>query len=211
MKTKTAIDFTPAQHYVFHNMDWEGYQKILDAVGEHRLRHTYDEGILEIISPSWNHEYYKKIISKLIDMMCFELGISIQSLGSVTMSPELKSKGLEPDECYLLTKRVDPRVLRKWDALRDPAPDLAIEIEVTNPVAPRLPIFARLGIAEVWSFDGQELRFLQLIETGGYQPIEQSLAFPFLCPQDLMTFLDMVGEYEENAILHKLVDWLRAR
>ncbi|MGC4003217.1 MAG: Uma2 family endonuclease [Pirellulales bacterium] len=202
-----AQKFVLDQHYVFWNMDRKGYRTILEAVGGKRLRHTYDDGVLEIMSPSRNHERYKRFLARMVETMTFELRIPIQSLGSLTMSPT-EDRGLEPDECYFLTKELDCSRNAAWDPLTDPAPDLAIEIEVTNSIRPRLPIFAKLKIREIWTYDGEELKFLCLGSNHEYQPAPQSLAFPFLTPHDLMRFLGMIGELDENSILHLFIDWL---
>lgn len=204
----TIEKFVPLQRYVFHNIDWDGYQKILEAAGDHRLRHTFDDGVLEIMSPSNNHERYKKIIARLLEMMTFELDIPLQGLGNLTMSPISHDKGIEPDECYFLNNRIGNRK-GNWDARVDPAPDLAIEIVVSNPYKARLPIFAKLGIAEIWSYDGDELKFLALQKSGQYLPIERSSLFPFLESKALLPFIELIDDEEDNVILRKFVDWIR--
>ena len=49
------------------------------------------------------------------------------------------------------------------DLTLDPPPDLAIEIDMTSPSIPRLPIYCALGIPEVWRFDGETMVLLALV------------------------------------------------
>ena len=40
------------QRLLLHAVDWRTYEKFLDAVGNRRLRRTYDRGNREIMAPS---------------------------------------------------------------------------------------------------------------------------------------------------------------
>ena len=62
----------------------------------------------------------------------------------------------------------------------DPPPDLAIEVDITHSSIDRLPIFAAIGIPEVWRLAAGSLQFLHLQPDGSYQPRDPSLAFPTL-------------------------------
>ena len=42
------------------------------------------------------------------------------------------------------------RGLKRIDLRRDPPPDLVIEVDVTHSSVPRMPIYAALGVPEVW-------------------------------------------------------------
>jgi hypothetical protein len=44
---------------------------------------------------------------------------------------------------------------RRIDLATDPPPELVIEIDVTSPSLDKFPIFAGLGIVEVWRYHGQ--------------------------------------------------------
>jgi Uma2 family endonuclease len=68
----------------------------------------------------------------------------------------------------------------RFDLTIDPPPDLAIEIDIHPPDVARQPIYAALGVPEVWRFDGRELVCLQRRVTGTYVACERSLAFPDL-------------------------------
>jgi Uma2 family endonuclease len=52
---------------VFHNISWQSYEKILEALGEDRsARLTYDCGTLEITMPLEEHESARELIGLFI-------------------------------------------------------------------------------------------------------------------------------------------------
>ncbi|MEC4987000.1 MAG: Uma2 family endonuclease [Oscillatoria sp. PMC 1068.18] len=90
----------------------------------------------------------------------------------------------------------------------DPAPDLAIAIDITSSSLNRLRIYAALGVTEVWRFDGQEL-FIYVLQDQVYQVQEQSQVLSVLAKSDLLAFLSKRGEIGENALLRLFREWLR--
>jgi Uma2 family endonuclease len=81
---------------------------------------------------------------------------------------------------------------REFDFTVDPPPDLVIEVDVTSSSVPRLPIFAALGIPEVWRIDDNddELQFLHLQPDGTYLPQDHSRAFPAFRVAEAARFLE---------------------
>src|SRR5688572_26869322 len=88
------------EHVVLYDVPWKAYEAILEAIGDRRLRHTYDRGALEIMSPLKRHDRTKKILARMIEAAALALDVEIQSIGSTTLRKKAKEKGLEPDECY---------------------------------------------------------------------------------------------------------------
>src|SRR5262245_15230309 len=101
------------EHIVLYDVSWEAYEALLEAMGDRRLRHSYDQGVLEIMSPLKRHDRAKKIIARMLEAMALELDIDIQSIGSTTLRKRPKQKGLEPDECYYVAH--EPQVRDKLD------------------------------------------------------------------------------------------------
>src|SRR6266849_3502352 len=97
-KTLTA---PRVQRLVLDNISWQAYERMLRALEERRrLRITYDQGSLEIMTLSFPHERTKHLLCLLIVTLAVELGRSIAGCGSLTMKRRLQKKGLEPDECF---------------------------------------------------------------------------------------------------------------
>ncbi len=66
----TAAATEPNEFVVLHGVPWEVYMKIIDALGEYHLRHTYDRGMLEmravLYGVAW--EDYKRFLEALGDI-----------------------------------------------------------------------------------------------------------------------------------------------
>ncbi len=55
------------QRVIFHHLNWQAYQQILQALGESRCaRLTYDRGTLEITMPLEEHEFLSELIGRFI-------------------------------------------------------------------------------------------------------------------------------------------------
>jgi hypothetical protein len=103
-------------------------------------RIAYADGVLEIMSPSINHESVKSNIGCLVEIWMDRRGLEYRKLGSWTLKKKAERKGAEPDECYAI-----------GDGLEDPAhPDLVIEVVWTRGGMDKLAIYAELAVPEVW-------------------------------------------------------------
>ena len=188
---------------VLPGVAWHEYMGVLDALGGLSIRHTYLNGWLEFMSPLKDHDWIKKLLSRMIESMCWQLKISIQSVGSMTVYKESSAGGLQPDEAYYVQSERKVRCNKKYDPKKDPPPDLAIEVDVTCSSVDRLETYARIGVTEVWRHDGKDLHFLVLGRGGKYRSVKKSTAFAFLRPTDFQQFLEVAEEMEENEVIDK--------
>ncbi|ACK66099.1 protein of unknown function DUF820 [Rippkaea orientalis PCC 8801] len=174
---------------ILHNVRWETYQALVkDSAEQPNKRLTYNEGILEIMTPLPEHETYKKLLDRFVLVTVEEMNLEMRSLGSCTWSRQDLKQGLEPDECYYIEHEKAVRGKRDIDLNIDPPPDLAIEIDITSSSLNRMAIYRALGVAEIWRFDGQVFKIYQLVK-GEYQDCPVSKVFPFLTSEDIMRFL----------------------
>jgi Uma2 family endonuclease len=176
------------RRFVIHNVSWRLYETLLDQLGDHAPRMTYDRGDLELMSPSASHETFKRMLGRLIEMMTYQLGIAIRSGVSTTFKRKDLLRGLEPDECHWIAHEQDVRAKKKIDLARDPPPDLAIELDISRSSLDRDSIYVALGVPEIWRFDGRRLRVHVRQASGRYRTTRTSAAFPFLPVQRLMPF-----------------------
>src|SRR5207248_563943 len=133
---------------------------------------------LEIMAPLFWHEDVKTFLGRLVEMLTFLCSIDVKSAGSTTFARKEKRKGLEPDECYFIKSAAAVRGVKRWNPRKHPPPDLAIEVDITSRSIEREPIYAALGVPELWRWDGARLECLHL--TGDHYVIRKhSLAFPF--------------------------------
>src|SRR5687767_1888590 len=197
------------QHLVLHDVTWKLYERLLKDIGNRPLRVTFYRGSMEIMSPLPKHERWKKRIGRLIELMLLEAGIRAETLGSTTFRREAKKAGLEPDECYYVQNAAAIRGKDRLDLSVDPPPDLALEVDITRRSIKRMPVYAALGVPEVWRWNGKTLTILLLSERE-YVPSPASSAFPFLPIEPFQRFLDRLGAGEDElAVLREFQQWVR--
>jgi Uma2 family endonuclease len=177
---------TPAEErVVLHNISWETFERLLQEAGDHRnTRFYYLDSTLEIMSPLFIHEASNRFIEALIGGAAEVLELNLRRAGSVTLRQQPKQAGAEPDSSFYIQSEPLVRHLNELDLRRDPPPDLVVEVDITNPSEGRFPIYARLGIPELWQFDGQTIQYYELRD-GEYVATQISPAFPML-PADVI-------------------------
>lgn len=193
---------------VLSNVPWETYEALAE-VDRGGTRLAYDRGILEIMSPSLEHERVKKLLGRMIETFTLELDIPISSGGSTTLKSQMKEKGVEPDECYYVANEPRIRGRDDFDLTVDPPPDLAIEIDITSSSMDQLGLYAALGVPEVWLCDGTGVRIFELQADGTFAPRPQSPAFPLLAVDVVERFLRDRNQVDETTWIRRFRDWAR--
>ena len=179
----------PEQRVVLRNVSWETYERLLEENLDHSSpRFTYDHGVLEIMSPSAEHEWYNQLVSDLVKLLARELRIDVLSLGSTTFKEA--EKGFEPDSCFYVTRAKQLRGKKKIDLAIDPPPDFVVEVVVTHPSLSKFPICAAFGVPEIWSYDGNRLRIYRL-RGPEYEDVPSSGILPELEASQLTDFLEL--------------------
>ncbi len=182
-----ALKSPPEGRVTLRNVGWQTYEMLVEEdPGRSAPRFFYDRGVLEIVSPSFEHEQIARVIASLVEELAVELDIDVVGAGSTTFKREDLSRGFEPNAGFYFSENAaNVRGKRRisLDA-GDPPPDLVVEVDITSPSASKLPIYARLGVAEVWRHDGDRLAILGLLrqdaeEEGYYAEIPESA---FLAP-----------------------------
>ncbi|MBI2477599.1 MAG: Uma2 family endonuclease [Planctomycetia bacterium] len=201
----------PLQQFVFDGLTWEQYETLLASLGERRLRHTFAEGSLEVVTPSYGHESSKTLIGDLVATLCRVCRLPRQSAGSTTMKREDFERGLEPDECFFLGKdsAAAMRGKRQYDADKDPPPDLVIEVDVTSSSKRRIEMYRLLAVPEVWRCRNYVVTFLGLTKDGRYRQIQRSRHFSFLTSDDLNRFIDLREELDDTEVELQFEAWVR--
>ena len=189
---------------------WALYEQILEAVGDGHVRITYDRGCLELMAPLYEHDAYAESCGLFVDKLAVELEIPYQCGGTTTFKKQAAERGLEADKCFWIKNVAKIIGKKKIDLETDPPPDLAVEIDITSSSINRLAIYAALGVAEVWRFDGELLRVYHL-EHGQYVQASQSLAFPFLPLDEFAEILKKSTELDRLQLSRTFYDWLRTR
>ena len=198
-----------ANRFLLKNISWQTYEALLkDVESQPGLRLTYDQGILEIMTPLAPHERNSRLIGRLVEALTEELNIEICSLGSLTCKREDLARGLEPDECYYIQNEPVIRSLEQIDLNQDPPPDLAIEIDITSSSINRLALYASLGVPEVWRYDGNRLIIYQL-EGGEYRVCDRYSTFPLITSSEIIRFLELRKSNGETTLIRLFREWVR--
>lgn len=199
----------PGRSVLLQNVTWHSFENILDELGENRAAQiAYDQGMLEIMVPLPEHEYFKDAIGDLVKDLAEELDIEYECFGSTTWRRQEHMAGAEPDSCFYFQNLHAIRGRLNIDLNQDPLPDLALEIDVTSKSLNRLPIYTRLGVPEVWRYDRKQLRIYQLLN-GEHIEVENSLVFPEFPVKSLPDFVKQNLVTGRVALRRAFRTWVR--
>lgn len=196
---------------VLDNVSWSTYEALVKDTGPRRGRMAYEEGVLEIVSPSPRHEKLKGLIGSLLEAFASVRRIDMSTLGSLTMKRQLLKRGIEPDECYYIQNEPLVRDKEEIDLATDPPPDLAIEVEITKSALDRLGIYAALRVPEVWRYNGTDLLIHQLQPGGTYLEARTSRVLPELPVDEIVRRLARHTEKSTVAMADDFRAWLMRR
>lgn len=196
---------------IFHDVSWDEYQDLLEQVGEaHGLRLSYDNGTLNVMTLSTEHENYARFIESLVRLISLRLRLNIRFFGGSTMKKAKRRKGLEPDACFYVQSADLLGTRMQLDFEVDPPPDIAVEIDVHHDSLSKFSIYAALGVPEIWRYDGQEMT-ISVLQEGRYATVTQSQALPLLTSQILTEFLTRLREEGEFQAILAFDEWLQSR
>ncbi|HEU4387476.1 MAG TPA: Uma2 family endonuclease [Blastocatellia bacterium] len=203
----TALS-TSDKMVILEGITWETYNRILAEHGEKGgTRFTFDEGVLEILVLSPRHERPNRTLATLVEAVAEEEGLDIDRLGSTTFRRQDLQKGFEPDSCFYIQNSAAVRGKSEIDLATDPPPDLIIEVDIACESLNRFPIFAAVGVPEVWLFDGETVAIF-LLEGPRYVKAQHSAAFPPLTGEIATGFLTQSLELTSTAWLRAVREWI---
>jgi Uma2 family endonuclease len=189
LSLKDAARLATNQKLILQGVGWDFYERILKEYEESNALHfAYDDGFLEVEVPLLKHERPTEILRDLITNICIEKDLDMLNAGKTTFRKKTEAKGVEADSAFYIKNEFRVRGLLDLDLSKDPPPDLVIEVDITSPSLNKMPIYAALGVSEVWLYTGVEVEFFKLVGSD-YVPTEFSFAFPFLTRETATGFL----------------------
>jgi Uma2 family endonuclease len=178
------------QRMIVHGVPWKTYVLLREGIDEPRLKMTYCEGVLELMSPSNAHEEKKKLLARLLELYAFLTRTAIYAYGSTTFKREAKERGVEPDECYCFGK-----------GLREGGfPELVLEVIETSPLLDKLHVYDGLEVPEVWLLEKGKLTIYRRKAKGGYEKVRRSVFVPNLDPRVLEQYATRT---DQDAAIHE--------
>jgi Uma2 family endonuclease len=179
----------PNQRVLLPGVSWATYQSLRnDYAGFRGVRINYDRGTLEIVTPGFDHEGVNRNIEDIASTIADVQDRDTVLAGSTTFKREDLERGFEPDSSFYFEHTDEIRGKRVLDLAVDPAPDLVIEVDSTSLSLDKLPLYASVGVREIWRYrEGQMTIFGLQTEAGNatYTEREFSIAFPALSRQTL--------------------------
>jgi Uma2 family endonuclease len=189
-----------SEHRVLlRHLSWDSYQTILHTLGQRRnTKLTYYRTTLEIMTPLEEHENSSALIGNFVTILTEELDLPIKTMDSTTLSRKDLASGAEPDKCYYITNERQVRG-KRVDLQTDPPPDLVVEVEVdiTHTDINKNELYAEMGIAEFWRYDGNVLT-IYLLQEIQYVESDNSDLFPGIAKERLYEFLQNCQECGET-------------
>ena len=164
----TSRDESGEDRLMFSGVSWDGYLALDDALGHDRSspRLYWLDGMVEIMSTSSKHEELKKWIATLVEQFFIAKRIRAYPRGQATIK-QLKEAGAEPEESWTFDERKE-------------VPDLVLEIALTSGGLPKLEIYQRFAVPEVWFWRKDQLEVWTL-DAGSYTgPHDASRLMPEL-------------------------------
>lgn len=204
-KPKSAAqvpDSSASQKIILQNVSWQTYEQMLsdqtDVAGLHLY---YNKGSLEIMTESFKHGETASLLGLIVAVIAETLEVEFTPAGNTTFKREKNKAGFEGDGSFYFQHADAVRGKNKIDLKIDPPPELVIEVDVTHPSLPKFPIFARLGVAEIWRYNGAEVKFHRL-QNKSYVEADESIFFAGVTGKMITSLLDSKSEM-------KTLKWLK--
>ncbi len=177
------------ERMVLGRVSWDTYERLLaDDEGRRIPRMTFDQGVLELVTPSMPHDEDAVTVARLVEIVSTTLDIPIRSVGSTTFRRNDLERGFEADASFYIQSEARIRGLREVDLSDHPPPDLILEIEMSRSAINKLELFASMGIPEIWRYDGEHVTILVLVKDH-YEASSSSLALSLLTSGAIARFL----------------------
>jgi Uma2 family endonuclease len=193
--------------------DW--YVGLREDPGNLHLRMTYDDGVLEILSPQFSHEQNPDRVGIIVRAVASVFGLGCTGARCTTIRRGTAGtrfgKGKEPDTSFYLANAPVVRGKITIDLTFDPPPDLWIEVDHRGSSRRRLPIYAAFGVPELWRLRvGRGTLWFGRLDGDHYVEIRRSPGLPMVTPELVLALLERAGQSpDETAWDDWMRDWLR--
>lgn len=180
--TATLCSSSPAP-LLLTGVTWAQLESLETAFqGIAGVRLSYLVGNLEIMTLSQEHEDLKSTLGLLLETYFRSQKIRFYKRGSATRGTQGQGARKEPDESY------------NFDTKKS-IPDLVIEVIISSGSISILDIYQRIGVPEVWLWQGEKLTVYCLAETG-YQSQSHSQLLPSLDIDLLAHYANYGDQYD---------------
>jgi Uma2 family endonuclease len=195
--TVPETNTSPGQHMVLYGVSWNLYRELREIPENNSRRMTFDRGVLEIMTLSMLHEVISRLIDRLISVWAEESETDLLGAGSVTCQRDDLERGCEPDKCYYFQNEARMRSRDELDLSADPPPDLVVEVDHAVRSVKKLPIYAAMGVPELWRWVNDTIVVYHLVD-GEYVEKTESKCLPGF-PFEL-TVSTIMGRHDKGEV-----------
>jgi Uma2 family endonuclease len=132
----------------------------------------------------------------------------IEGGASTTFDREDLAQAFEPDACFYFRDAARIRGQQQIDLATDRPPELVIEVDISHPSLNKFPIFAGIGVPEVWRYHKQALTIYKLAGDS-YEEQPASQALPGVTGAGLTLLIADSQKLRRTAWLSSLREWVR--
>ena len=207
-KEELLRDLSPETPFVLYGANWGSYEEVVRELwGIGSIQISYNRGILKIMSKSPEHEYYTKVIEKIVDRVSFGLLKKVISFGGPTIKKEIIERGVEPDACFYVNRANLVSGSANIDIAEIP-PDIVVEVDVHHKSDEKFEIYAAFEVPEFWLYDKKELKIFRLVNQE-YKQVPASEQLPVLTSKILTEFLNRSQTEDQFDVLVDFENWLQ--
>lgn len=192
-------------------ISWDTYQSLRKADENYHLRMTYDHGALEIASPSRRHEQVSYLLGSMIDQWVVRHKIDMAAGRNTTFSRRDLDQGLEPDNCYWFRNERAIRNKADVDLRIDPPPDLVLEVDISRSSIPKMPIYAALGVPEIWQWRLDAIEVFRLNDRRQYAVKKGSVELRKFPLEVAARLLNEREDKSDTAVIQEFARAIRVR
>ena len=193
------------------NVPWSFYDWFVEHLPENSaVSAAYDGKDMEIMTKSQEHEDLVKFLGYLVVEVARVLRRPFKGLRETTWKRPLIERGIEADNCYYFEPEKLQQAARakgKKDLAAIPDPDLAIEVDISPPLADRPGIYEALAVTEVWIFQSGALRIEILGPDRKYVQVDASHYLKIRADEVTRWLIDE-DTSEDLAWIERLAAWL---
>lgn len=175
--TQDRIELSSGDELILRFRTWQDYEKLLacrqDKAGL-RIRYNSASQEIRIMSPLPGHGKNADILADLVKALLRHQGKDWEAFTPITLK-RVNQQGVEPDYCFYIENRAQILGKERIDLENDPAPDLAIEIDLTSTT--KAEDYQAIGVAEVWIYRQARL-LIYCFDGKQYQERQTSQHFP---------------------------------
>ncbi len=195
------------QRVIVQGVSWTTYTSLIADFADSRgTRMAYDQGTLELMSPSFNHEQVADFLVDVVKAVAEAQGADFVPAGSMTFKRHDVERGFEPDASFYLQNAAAVQGQTAINLDIDPPPDVIIEIDLTHPSLDKFPIYAALGVPEVWRYAGERVFIYRFVD-GVYREVEASAGLTGVTAARLTEWVLMGLELSRLTWIRRLRAW----